>query len=147
MVEGGSTKASNNRPRIIFVALGFREVGNYEAVRQFVQEARAHGCRIAIDDFGSGYSNLRHLLNLEVDNLKIDASLILDIDMDHHARAMVATIIGLAREINIRSVTAEFVHSESVLQTVRRMGIDYAQGFHIGRPAPELLAPVEQEAV
>ncbi len=125
--------------RLTLEILESEEVENYEAVRDFVAQARAWGCRIAIDDFGSGYSNLKHLLNLQVDNLKIDASLIRDISSDSHSRATVTAIVRLARDVGIKSVTAEFVHNQEVLDVVKELGLDYAQGYHIGPPSPALL--------
>lgn len=125
--------------RLTLEILESEEVDNYEAVQDFVLEAKRHGCRIAIDDFGSGYSSLMHLLNLDVDELKIDASLVRHIDTDANSRAVVAAIIGLAKEVKIPSVTAEFVHNEQVLRIISEMGIQSAQGFYIGKPEPELV--------
>lgn len=125
--------------RLMLEILESEEVADYEAVREFVQRAKSLGCKVAIDDFGAGYSSLRHLLKLEVDNLKIDASLVRDVDRDVHAKAAVSAIVRLAREMGVPSVTAEFVHSEAVRSTIRAMGIDYAQGFLIGEPKPHLV--------
>jgi EAL domain-containing protein (putative c-di-GMP-specific phosphodiesterase class I) len=100
-----------------------------------VDEARTYGARIAIDDFGAGYSNLQHLLRLNVNSLKIDASLIRGIDQDANARAAVAAIVELARNTGIESTTAEYVHSAAVLEVVKQLGVDYSQGYLVGPPA------------
>ena len=92
---------------------------------------------IAIDDFGSGYSNFEHILRLKVDYLKLDSSLIKTLDTDKHARAIVETIQQFASRIGIRTV-AEFVHSEAVHQVVKEIGIDYSQGNLLGAAEAEL---------
>jgi len=124
--------------RLTLELLESEEVHNYEAVSVFVRTAHEFGCKVAIDDFGAGYASLRHLLELRVDNLKIDASLIRDIHRDANSRSTVAAIVQLARDIGIGSVTAEFVHSREVLEIVRSLGVDYAQGYHIGPPEPDI---------
>ncbi len=126
-------------PRLTIELLESEEVLNYEAVSAFVQTAHGFGCKIAIDDFGAGYSSLRHLLKLKVDNLKIDASLIKDIHSDANSRATVAAIVQLARDTGIGIVTAEFVHSREVFDVVCQLGVDKAQGYYIGPPMPEIL--------
>lgn len=102
-------------------------------VRTFLHLAREKGCLIAIDDFGSGYSNFEYLLRLNVDFIKIDGSLIKNIDTDTNAYTTVKAITHFAKSLGI-SVVAEFVHSEEVLFKVKELGIDYAQGFHLHKP-------------
>lgn len=125
--------------RVIFEILESEGIENYQAVRQFIDKAKALGCRIAIDDFGTGYSNFEHLLRLDVDLIKIDGSLIRQLDSDADARAVTQGIVRFAQELGMQTV-AEFVHNEAVLQQVRALGIDFAQGARIGMPAPELPA-------
>jgi diguanylate cyclase (GGDEF)-like protein len=125
--------------RLTLELLESEQVDNYEVVADFIREAKSHGCRVAIDDFGAGYSNLSHILQLDIDNLKIDASLVKNIEHDHHAEVLVNSIIRLARQMSINVSTAEFVHNAAVLEKVRAMGIDYAQGYAIGKPRPELM--------
>lgn len=112
-------------------------VENYEVVHTFIQQIKAKGCRIAIDDFGAGYSNFAHILKLQVNTLKIDASLIKQLDTDRNAQTLVGTIVDFCRRLNIRTV-AEFVHSEAVHRAVCDLGIDYTQGYYLGKPEPEL---------
>lgn len=132
--------------RLTIEILESEEIADYESVREFVEQAKALGCSIAIDDFGAGYSSLNHLLRLDIDSLKIDASLIRDITHDPHSKAVVNTIIQLASEMQVPSTTAEFVHDEATRTVVREMGIDFAQGYHIGQPLPKLL-PITPETV
>lgn len=108
---------------------------NYKAVYDFCLKVRSYGLKVALDDFGSGYSNFAHILNLPVDYIKIDASLISNIGKDKNARLMVETIVELAHKLNVETI-AEFVSTEEILVVVKEIGIDYAQGFHIGKPEP-----------
>lgn len=129
--------------RLTFEILESEGVENYQAVHTFIGQIKAHGCRIAVDDFGAGYSNFAHILKLQVDTLKIDASLIKHLDTDANAQTLVRTIVDFCRALKIQTV-AEFVYSEPVHQVVCALGIDYSQGYLLGRPEPEL--PRSREA-
>jgi len=109
------------------------EFKDYGAVYNFCIKIRSYGIKIALDDFGSGYSNFSHILNLPIDYIKIDSSLISNIDRDKHSQVMVETIVGLAHKLNIQTV-AEFVSSKEILDTVKKLNVDYAQGYYIGKP-------------
>jgi len=109
---------------------------DYETyVQSFVEKMHKVGGKIAIDDFGSGYANFKHITNIECDYLKIDGSLIKELDSDRDARLIVETIIVFARKLGKKTI-AEFVHSEKIFKVVKELGIDYAQGFYIGKPEP-----------
>ncbi|MDH4945165.1 EAL domain-containing protein [Sulfurimonas sp. C5] len=108
---------------------------DYEEVYSFCMKIRSYGIKIALDDFGSGYSNFTHILHLPVDYIKIDSSLISNIDRDISSQIMVETIVSLARKLNVETI-AEFVSSEDILEMVKSLGVDYAQGFHLGKPLP-----------
>ncbi len=111
------------------------EFKDYDAVFDFCTHVRSYGIKIALDDFGAGYSNFSHILKLPVDYIKIDASLISNIDRDQHSVVMVETIVGLAKKLHIQTI-AEFVSSKEILDVVTSLGVDYAQGYHIGKPEP-----------
>ena len=111
------------------------EFKDYEIVFDFCTKIRSYGIKIALDDFGAGYSNFSHILKLPVDYIKIDASLISNIDRDTHSVIMVETIVGLAKKLHIETI-AEFVSSREILDIVKELGVDYAQGYHIGKPEP-----------
>ena len=111
------------------------EFKDYDAVFNFCTHVRSYGIKIALDDFGAGYSNFSHILKLPVDFIKIDASLISNIDRDTHSVIMVETIVGLAKKLHIETI-AEFVSSQEILEVVHELGVDYAQGYHIGKPEP-----------
>jgi diguanylate cyclase (GGDEF)-like protein len=92
------------------------------------------GCRIAIDDFGTGYSSFSYLKRLPVDYLKIDGSFVKGLPRDKVDQSMVRMVGEVARAAGMETV-AEYVHSASALALLAKYGIDYAQGFFIGRPA------------
>jgi diguanylate cyclase (GGDEF)-like protein len=102
-----------------------------------IAKLRELGCRIAIDDFGTGYSSFSYLKHLPVDYLKIDGSFIRSLTQDAVDQSMVRMVGEVARAAGIQTV-AEYVQSEDILSMLAQLGIDYAQGFHIGRPAPDL---------
>jgi diguanylate cyclase (GGDEF)-like protein len=94
------------------------------------------GCQLAIDDFGSGYSSFSYLKRLPVDYLKIDGSFIKSLARDRVDQAMVRMVGEVARAAGIETV-AEYVHSAATLELLAKYGIDYAQGFYIGKPAAQ----------
>lgn len=104
-------------------------------VMEFIKKIKSYGCKISIDDFGSGYSNFEYLITMQADYLKIDGSLIKNIDTDPNALLTVKTIIALAKELGL-AIVAEFVHSQSVLECVQSLGVDYLQGYHLHEPQP-----------
>jgi EAL domain-containing protein (putative c-di-GMP-specific phosphodiesterase class I) len=105
-------------------------------VQTFLQQAKDNGCLLAIDDFGSGYSNFEYLLRLNVDFIKIDGSLIKHLDTDPNAYATVKTITHFAKNLNIL-VVAEFIHNKEILEKVRELGIEFGQGFYLHEPLPK----------
>ena len=127
----------NVGPWVIFEILESDGIENYEAIAKFIDQVKSYGAKIAIDDFGSGYSNFERLTELRVDFIKIDGSLIKNIHQNEETKIIVKTIVNFAKELNIKTI-AEYVHSDEVFNCVKEIGIDYAQGFHIGKPKPEL---------
>lgn len=131
-------KELNNYPNPEFITFEILEsegIENYEKVLEFINKLKSYGCQIAIDDFGSGYSNFEYLLNLKVDLIKIDASLIKYIDTNKNAQIITQTIISFAESLDIQTC-AEFVHSEAVYNTLVNMGVTYIQGYYLGEPIP-----------
>jgi diguanylate cyclase (GGDEF)-like protein len=111
-----------------------RIVADLPRARSALDEIRTMGVNIAIDDFGTGFSSLSQLQQLPIDEIKIDRSFVMRMEADENDAILVRSIIDLARNLGLR-VTAEGVESKSILSTLERLGCDYAQGFHIGRPA------------
>ncbi|WP_419763597.1 MAG: EAL domain-containing protein [Arcobacter sp.] len=121
--------------RIIFEIIESDGIENFEEVLDFIKKVKTYGAKISIDDFGTGYSNFEYLMKLKVDYIKIDASMIKDIDTNRDSQMVTETIIDFAKKMNIQTV-AEFIHCESVYNKVHEIGIDYAQGYYFGKPAP-----------
>ncbi|MFW6307251.1 MAG: EAL domain-containing protein, partial [Campylobacterales bacterium] len=119
--------------KITFEIIESEEIESYELLMEFIKVVKSYGCKIAIDDFGSGYSNFDYLFNFDVDILKIDGSLIKNIDHDKNSYTIVKTIASFAKEANIETV-AEFVHNQEVAQIVKDLGIDFSQGYFFGKP-------------
>jgi len=118
---------------ITFEILETEALDNYGDVQLFIDSVRSYGAKVAIDDFGSGYSNFAHILNMNVDYIKIDASLISNVDTDKNSRLMVETIVKLAEQLGIETV-AEFVSTEEIYNTVKELGVDWGQGYWLGKP-------------
>ncbi|HEX5622870.1 MAG TPA: EAL domain-containing protein [Sulfuricurvum sp.] len=121
--------------RLIFEILESEGIENYEEVSTFITHVKQYGCQIAIDDFGTGYSNFAYLMRLNVDFIKIDASLIKNLDIDLSAQDIVRTIVEFAHRLNLRTI-AEFVSSEEIYDECKELGIDYVQGYYLSRPEP-----------
>jgi Amt family ammonium transporter len=93
------------------------------------------GCQFALDDFGRGLSSFGNLKNLSLDYLKIDGTFIRNLAVDSVNQAMVAAMIKLARTLNFQ-VIAEQVEDAGAFEAAKRMGVDFVQGYHLGRPQP-----------
>jgi len=134
--------------RIVFELLEDEVIKNFEVVKDFISLIKTFGCQIAIDDFGAGVSNFERLLDFQPDILKIDACLIKNIDKDKYSRDVVETIQLFAWKQKLKTVS-EFVASPEILQTVTDIGINYSQGFLLGKPVPldELQEKVDLEAI
>jgi len=124
--------------RVTLEILESEGIENYEEVSHFIRDVKNLGCKIAIDDFGTGYSNFDHLIHLNIDYLKLDGSIIKNIDTDENSRIIVETMVDFSRKFGIETI-AEFVHSEDVLNTLEEIGVDFAQGYYLGEPADKLL--------
>ncbi len=116
-------------------------IENYAAVSKFIKKIKALGGQVAIDDFGTGYSNFEYLTKIDVDYIKIDGSLIRDIHKDRNLYVTVKTIVGFAKELDIKLI-AEFVHCQEVQDIVLQLGIDMSQGFYFHEPE-QLLEPLD----
>ncbi|MDX1443017.1 MAG: EAL domain-containing protein [Gammaproteobacteria bacterium] len=103
--------------------------------RGFIEQLRAIGCRFALDDFGSGVSSFGYLKNLPVDILKIDGMFVRDICNDPADRAIVTAINSIGHEMGMLTI-AEFAENSDIIDMLRELGVDYAQGYGVGKPAP-----------
>ncbi len=114
-------------------------IANLDHARRFVGVLHGMGCEFALDDFGSGIGSFSNLKNLPLDYLKIDGSFMRNLERDTVNQAMVTAMIKLARTLNFK-VIAEQVEDSAAEDAARKMGVDYLQGYAIGRPQPLLLA-------
>jgi diguanylate cyclase (GGDEF)-like protein len=119
--------------KVVFEILESEGIENYDEVSDFIKKVKAQGCKVAIDDFGSGYSNFEHIMRLNVDYLKIDGSIIKRIDSEVRHQIIVKNIVEFSRELRIKTIS-EFVHSEDIHKWVKYLNIDYEQGYYWGEP-------------
>ena len=110
---------------------------DYPGLQAALIALRKGGVRLAVDDAGSGYSSLTHILNLAPDFIKLDRELISGIDVDPVRRALVTSLVAFATDTGAE-IVAEGIETGDELEAVRRLGVRYAQGYYLGRPAPLL---------
>lgn len=120
---------------IQFEILESEKIEDPSLIQDFIKEIKQFNCTTAIDDFGSGYSNFDYLSKYDIDMVKIDGSLIKNLDTDKRSFKLVANMVQFCRELNLKTV-AEYVHNEAVFEKVQSLGIDYSQGFYFAKPAP-----------
>ncbi len=118
---------------ITFELLENESIIEYDQVMGFIEKVKSMGCMIAIDDFGSGYSNFQYLLQLKPDYIKIDGSSVQNIHTDKNAYLITKTINDFAHNLGIKTV-AEFVHCEEVFDVLKSLGIDEYQGYYFSKP-------------
>jgi len=114
-------------------------IGDLEQARRFITAMRSLGCRFALDDVGSGFSTLHLLKHLPVDYLKIDGAFIRNLPTESADQHLVRAMVAMARSQGQKTI-AEFVDSEETLKLLREFGVDYAQGYLVGRPSTEWLS-------
>jgi diguanylate cyclase (GGDEF)-like protein len=115
-------------------------ITNIERARALAQTLTDLGCRFALDDFGSGFGSFYYLKHLPFDVVKIDGEFIRELEQSKPDRLTVQAIVQIARGLE-KPTIAEFVETEPILHELERLGVDYAQGYHVGRPQPLRLDP------
>ncbi|HEX5623107.1 MAG TPA: GGDEF domain-containing phosphodiesterase, partial [Sulfuricurvum sp.] len=123
--------------RIIFEILESEGIENYETINRFITEVKKYGVKIAIDDFGAGYSNFVYITKLDIDYIKIDGSIIRTIDSNSTSQIITKTIIDFASQLNIETV-AEFVCDENVYNYVKQLPLNHFQGYYFAEPSPTM---------
>ena len=134
-------KEYNIASKVVFEIVESEGIQDFAYVNNFIDSVKKLGCKIAIDDFGSGYSNFEYLIKLNADYIKIDGSLIKDILLNKSNQEIVITIVDFAKRQGFKTI-AEFVSSKEIFDKVKELGLDYAQGYYIDEPKPEILAPI-----
>jgi len=112
-------------------------IESFDTMDTFIQNAKDNGMKIAIDDFGTGYSNFEYLIKLNTDFIKIDGSLIKEIDTDEKLYGVVATIVEFAKKNNIKTI-GEFVATQALYEKIKELNIDFAQGYYLGKPSRDI---------
>jgi EAL domain-containing protein (putative c-di-GMP-specific phosphodiesterase class I) len=113
------------------------------AARRFLERLHRLGCGIALDDFGTGYGTFTYLKQLPIDTVKIDIEFVRDLSESAASAKVVNAVLNVARDFGLKTI-AEGVEDEATFELLRRLGVDYAQGFHLGRPAPIAVAAGER---
>lgn len=131
--------------KVVFEITERDTVKNITMLERFVLNLKDQGFKLAIDDFGSGFSSFHYLKHLPIDYVKIEGEFIANMANDARDMAFVNSIASLSQELEVETV-AEFVESEQVLELVAKAGIDYAQGYHVGRPIPDLSKVLSQHS-
>jgi EAL domain-containing protein (putative c-di-GMP-specific phosphodiesterase class I) len=120
--------------RVVIEITEHAQVDDYDALSEALAPLRARGARLAIDDVGAGFANLRHILRLAPDIVKLDLSLTQEIARDPAREALASSLVGFAGGVGA-SIVAEGISSDEDLALLRTLGVDYGQGFHLARPS------------
>ncbi|HIP50742.1 MAG TPA: EAL domain-containing protein [Campylobacterales bacterium] len=134
----GKLKNYTNSKNLIFEITESEEVNDYKVINDFIEEVKKYGVKIAIDDFGSGYANFDHIININADFIKIDGSLIKNINSDKNAAIITEAIISFSKKLG-RKTIAEYIHNKEVYEVVKALGADYSQGYYFGEPSPKVI--------
>ena len=134
--------------RICFEITETAAISNIDEATEFIVKLQDMGCLFALDDFGAGLSSFGYLKTLPVNYLKIDGSFIREVTTDDISLSMVDAICKIGRTMGLQTI-AEYVGDDETIETLRRIGVDYVQGFHIGLPVPlrEIMDRLQAESV
>jgi EAL domain-containing protein (putative c-di-GMP-specific phosphodiesterase class I)/AmiR/NasT family two-component response regulator len=138
LLAGGEARAALTAApleRLVIELTEHAPVEDYEDLARALSPLRAGGLRVAVDDAGAGFASLRHVLRLGPDMIKVDRSLIAEIERDRAARALTSALVSFAGEMG-QTVIAEGIETESALAALAELGVHYGQGYAIARPAP-----------
>ena len=120
--------------RVVIEITEHAQVDDYDALRAALAPLRERGAQLAIDDVGAGFANLRHILRLAPDIVKLDLSLTQEISRDPAREALASSLVGFAGGVGA-SIVAEGISSDEDLALLRTLGVDYGQGYHLARPS------------
>ncbi|HEX8980724.1 MAG TPA: bifunctional diguanylate cyclase/phosphodiesterase [Parasulfuritortus sp.] len=126
--------------RIVFEITERETIKSISLLTKFVSSLKLDGFQLAVDDFGSGFSSYHYLKHFPIDFIKIEGEFVLNVCRNETDSAFVRSIATLAKELGIRTI-AEYVEDEEVLEQILAAGVDFAQGWHVGKPQPTLDFP------
>jgi PAS domain S-box-containing protein len=135
LIEQELHNAHADPSHVVFEITETALMQNPEAGEAFARRLSEIGCPLALDDFGTGFGTFTHLKNLPISYLKIDIQFVLDLTTNRANQHLVKAIVGLAQDFGYQTI-AEGVEDAETLVLLKDYGVDYAQGFHLGRPAP-----------
>jgi PAS domain S-box-containing protein len=145
-IERCLAQSAADPSRLVFEITETALIADETGAKAFADRLHAIGCKLALDDFGTGYGGFTYLKQLPVDFLKIDIEFVRDLSTNPASRHVVEAVVALARAFGLQTV-AEGVEDAEALELARELGVDFAQGYHIARPAPveQLQAPARAE--
>ncbi len=126
-----------NKEKIVFEITERETIRNIELLKEFIQSLKKEGLRFAIDDFGSGYASFTYLKKLPVDFVKIDGDFVRNILSSSIDKVFVESAVSMAQVLNIKTI-AEFIENREIYEAIKKIGVDYVQGFYIGKPSREI---------
>ncbi len=123
---------------VVFEILESEQIQKFSEVIHFIKKIKSFGAKVAIDDFGSGYSNLIYIAKMSLDYIKLDGSIISEMTTDSACESIVKLMGPFAKEIGLK-VIAEYVSDKNLQKKIEELGIDFSQGYYIGKPSPDLI--------
>jgi EAL domain-containing protein (putative c-di-GMP-specific phosphodiesterase class I) len=135
LTENALSEAGIDPSRLVFELTETAAIANFEEAKAFAHRLRARGCQLALDDFGAGFGSFYYLKNLPFDYFKIDGDFIRGVAASPMDQLVVGAVVGIARGMGKKTI-AEFVTDEETVRLLEKAGVDYAQGYHVGRPQP-----------
>jgi EAL domain-containing protein (putative c-di-GMP-specific phosphodiesterase class I) len=137
-VQRGLARHGVDPSRLVIEVTETASISDMQRARDFCAGVQRLGCAVALDDFGAGFGSFHYLKHLPFRYLKIDGAFIRGLAGSPHDQLVVKALVGLVRGMGQRTI-AEFVGDDTTLRLLRELGVDYAQGFAVGRPAPALV--------
>jgi EAL domain-containing protein (putative c-di-GMP-specific phosphodiesterase class I) len=134
-VEQSLLRHRADASRLVIEVTETASISDMPQARSFCEGARELGCAIALDDFGAGFGSFHYLKHLPFQYLKIDGAFIHGLPDSPHDQLVVKALVGLVGEMGQQTI-AEFVGDRRTIELLRELGVDYAQGFHVGAPQP-----------
>jgi diguanylate cyclase (GGDEF)-like protein/PAS domain S-box-containing protein len=124
--------------RMVLEIVESEEIDDSDSVSKVIKKFKEKGVRVAIDDFGSGYSNYEYLISLHADYIKIDGSITKFVLEDERTKDVIKSIVEFAKKSNMK-VIAEYVSSKEIDECLKEIGVDYAQGYYYGKAEKDLI--------